>query len=41
MVVFGQNGGHSDVLAVPIAKRIWESSEMKKYTTPALEPNQK
>jgi penicillin-binding protein 2 len=31
MVVFGQNAGHSDVMAVPIAKKIWECREMKKY----------
>jgi len=31
MVVFGQNGGHSDELAVPIARRIYESDEMRGY----------
>lgn len=31
MIVFGQNGGHSDELAVPIARMIYESPEMRKY----------
>ncbi|MBU1023124.1 penicillin-binding protein 2 [bacterium] len=33
LVVFGQNGGHSDKLAVPIAKKIYSSSEMRHYIT--------
>jgi penicillin-binding protein 2 len=35
MVVFGQNGGHSDELAVPIARKIYESPEMRKYIFPS------
>lgn len=31
MLVFSQNGGHGDTKAVPIAKRIYESEEMRKY----------
>lgn len=31
MVVFGQNGGHSDEIAVPIARKIYASPEMRKY----------
>ena len=39
MIVFGQNGGHSDKLAVPIAKRIYESEEMRRYILETSEEN--